>query len=154
MTERQGGSAAAARASRINGSLSKGPRSAAGKRASARNSLKHGLFRTDLGYNEAMSAGVSALAIALKSHGDLTWEAGALREVALEAAIRLEMAETLASQTRGEVAALLARDATDFALLAELLERLIRYGRYERRLRGRRDRAIRQLLGFSALAAC
>ena len=154
MSEAKERSQAAARASRANGARSKGPQSTAGKQKSARNSLKHGLFRTGFEDGVALSDSVAALARELRALSGAAWEARALVEAALDAAIRLERAESLVRCIRGEVAVLLYSDAASASLLGRRLGELLRYSRYERRLRGRRDRAMRKVMALARTRAC
>lgn len=154
MNETKERSQAAAQASRTNGARSKGPQSARGKQRSARNSLKHGLFRTGFEDGAALSDSASALARELWYLSDGSWEARTVIENALDAAIRLERAESLVRRIRGEVAALLSSDAASASLLGSRLGELLRYSRYERRLRGRRDRAMRKIMALASARAC
>jgi hypothetical protein len=77
-----------------------------------------------------------------------------LIEAALDAAIRLERAESLVRRIREEVAALLSSDAAKSLLLGRRLGELLRLSRYERRLRGRRDRAMRKIMALASARAC
>lgn len=153
MTAGKRRSPASAGASRTNGSLSKGPSSLAGRQTSARNSLKHGLFRAGLGAGEPLSPDLAALACDLRAMASGNREAETLVESALDAALRLEQAERLVRRTRAEVAELLGGGAQGH-LLARRLDELIRYARYERRLRGRRDRVMRKLMVLAVEPTC
>lgn len=90
----------------------------------------------------------------LRDRSDGSWEARALIEAALDAAIRLERAESLVRRIREEVAALLSSDAAKSLLLGRRLGELLRLSRYERRLRGRRDRAMRKIMALASARAC
>jgi len=146
VSERRRRSAAAAQASRTNGARSKGPKSAAGKDASSRNAQKHGLFRTDLDIEASPSPRILTFAEDLRLLAWDGWEAAEQRNVALDAVIRLDQATKLVRGASEGVSRTLSSDALDVALLVQQLRDLIRYRRYEGRLRGRRDRAVRKLL--------
>lgn len=150
MNEGSGRSATASEASRVNGARSRGPRSEAGRQVAARNSLKHGLFRTGVGRTEALSPDVAALAGELDGFAAGGWQAGTLIEAAVGAASQLEQASALVRQVREQIAMLLTADVLDEDRLTLRVEELVRFGRYERRFRGRRDRALRKLMAMPA----
>lgn len=148
MTEK-GRSAASVKASRANGARSRGPRSAAGKQASARNALKHGLFSLQMNPLETPSAVVRTLAADLQRLAGRNWKAGLLIEAAISAATQLERASVLVKSVRDQIELLLSAEAFSLDLLTNRIETQLRLGRYERRFRGRRDRAIRKVIALS-----
>lgn len=139
-------SAAARHASRVNGAKSKGPRSAAGKLASAGNALRHGLFRASVVGHAVPSPPVAELAAELEKIAARCPGARLFIEQAVAAAIQLEQAGVLVARVRSDIDALLAAEPLDAILLAERVRELVRYGRYERRFAGCRDRALRNVL--------
>lgn len=140
-------SAAAAAASRRNGARSKGPCTAKGKAASARNSLKHGLFSSvagPLSPSPAVAELGRALMVMAGKDGSAAWHI----DTAISAAARLEQATAIVQHLRWELGELLERDDSA-EQLGLVLGNLVRMARYERRFRGRRDRALRALIATS-----
>lgn len=139
-------SAASAAASRRNGAQSKGPRTETGKAASAQNSRKHGLFAAggdnagEFSPETAQFAGYIAELTA--GRPDL---APAAREVVVAAA-RAERAQDLLEDIRTRLAALLGDDTHSAKEARNLLGQVARIGRYQRRFRGQRDRALRAII--------
>ena len=146
MTEHLPRSPAAATASRRNGARSKGPRTSGGKAASARNARKHGLFCADSCAPQGLSPSVAALAAALAEQIALRGDAGLLRDRVVLAATRLEQATGIVRSLRTELGQMLASEEPDSKQMTRVLVELVRMGRYERRFRGQRDRALRALL--------
>lgn len=73
-------------------------------------------------------------------------------ENAVVAAMRLEQATGIVRGLHMELADVFASDPMAADQLTRLLGQLVRMGRYERRFRGQRDRALRALLvGSSAI---
>lgn len=145
MTKYRGRSAAAREASRTNGARSLGPRSQAGKQTSARNSLKHGLFSSGASMTD-MSPAAAAWAAELNGFAADGWQSEALIQTVVTAVSQLEQANVLVRRAREQIAELLSGDVLDRNLLEQRVEELLRLGRYERRFRGRRDRALRKLM--------
>lgn len=146
-------SLASSEASRRNGALSQGPRTALGKARSARNSRKHGLFSSDLLVAEALRVS----AIDLAGDGGQT-SAGWLdladqRQVISLARVQLEHATQLVSEMRVALDQMLAQPVIEVDAVAELLRHTARISGYQRRFRGRRDRALRRMMAPSAQAA-
>lgn len=149
---RRSRSLASSEASRRNGALSQGPRTALGKVKSARNSRKHGLFSSELVVAEALRAS----AIDLRADGgqasagwlDLADQAQVIGLVR----VQLERATQIVSEMRLELDQLLAQPALDVDDVAELLRRIARISGYQRRFRGKRDRALRRMLARSGFA--
>lgn len=139
-------SAASAAASRSNGAQSKGPRTETGKAASAQNARKHGLFAVG-GDNPGEFSPETAqfaryIAELTAGRPDL---APAAREVVV-AAVRAERAQDLLEEIRSSLAALLGDDAHNAKEARNLLGQVARIGRYQRRFRGQRDRALRAII--------
>ncbi|RYD84421.1 MAG: hypothetical protein EOP84_05540 [Verrucomicrobiaceae bacterium] len=132
----------AAEVSRRNGSLSKGPRSEVGKANSAGNARKHDLFASKPGQPPGQMSGVARIAALFEDHDPANVWHGIDTSISLEAAIRLEQATALVETWRIRISEYFEEDggAED---LSALLEQWRRYRRYERRFRGRRDKALR-----------
>lgn len=146
-------SLASSEASRRNGALSQGPRTALGKARSARNSRKHGLFSSNLVVTEALRAS----AIDVREDGG-QMSAGWLdladqSQVISIAGVQLDYATQLVSEMRVALDQMLAQPVLDVDAVAELLRQTVRISGYQRRFRGRRDRALRRLMAQSAQAA-
>jgi hypothetical protein len=145
-------SLASAEASRRNGALSKGPRTALGKIRSSQNSRKHGLFST------AVMAG--ALPPSPLDLGDIAGDAAGgwlafldQAQVAGVARVQLGQATQIIDDMRAVLDQLLAEDELDTEAVARLMREITRLARYQRRFRGKRDRALRQLMVRCAPAA-
>lgn len=138
-------SAAAAAASRRNGALSKGPRSASGKAAAARNARKYGLFSSAISEDEALLPAVAELAsfAADLAAGSVIAELEAHQ--AVMAAVQLARATQVLEELRDKVSDYLGRERRDPAVLADILRQIARNTGYQSRFRGRRDRLLRAL---------
>lgn len=147
-------SAKGAAASQRNGALSKGPRTARGKTASAQNSRKHGLFAAGDGNHGALSPGTSEFAryLAQLTAGRPDLEMTGRR--ALVAAIKAEQSLGLLESIRDELASLLAQDLYSVQKAKSLLEKADRMSRYQRRFCGQRDRALRTIIGETRSRTC
>jgi hypothetical protein len=133
-------------ASRRNGALSKGPRTTAGKAASARNAVKHGLFRSHALAPQELSPAIATLAATLADQASGRGDAARLIETIMVAALRLEQATSIVRSLRTDLDQMFARGDMEDARMALVLGQLVRMGRYERRFRGQRDRALRALI--------
>lgn len=138
-------SQAAAAASRRNGACSKGPRTDKGKTTAARNALKHGLFRSQAFASQELSPSVAALALELAGQAP-GGDAGMLLDTVVFAAMRLEQATSIIRRLRAELDRMFVDEAFAGPRMTLLLAELVRMGRYERRFRGRRDRALRAMM--------
>jgi hypothetical protein len=140
-------SEARAQASRRNGARSRGPRTPGGKAAASRNAVKHGLFSVGGIGNGPLPPEAAALAASLAHLDDGRGENAGDVDVAVGAQAHLEAAQALVAQLDAAIAELLG-DATaaDARFDALSLQRL-RMARYLRRFRGRRDRALRRIVG-------
>lgn len=138
-------------ASRRNGSKGAGPRTAAGKRRSARNALKHGLRSQSLVPAELRPAWINAI------------EADLLRRLYHPDFVQREYIDRLllACQRLAKVDALIAAmpvhaggleyiseggRSRDTASIASELRTLAKYHAYRRRFRGQRDRCLVRLI--------
>lgn len=145
-------SLASAEASRRNGALSKGPRTALGKVRSSQNSRKHGLFSAAV---MAGSLPASSLELGdIAGHAAGSW-LGCLdqAQVAGIARVQLAQATQIIGEMRAELDQLLVEEELDNEGVARLIQQITRLARYQRRFRGTRDRALRQLLAPSAPSA-
>lgn len=134
-------SAAAAEASRRNGARSKGPSSADGKAKSARNSVKFGLFSRSADM-QVQSEAARLLAEEVASADDTA--ASHYLMSALDAWGRLDQVILLLDRLNADLNLALAAGGGDYEAL---VQEIVRMGRYERRFRGQRDRAMRAALG-------
>ena len=142
----------AAEASRRNGARSQGPRSEEGKASSARNAFTHGLFAAGPDVPSASAPGAARLAAMFASHDPaLTWT-GLDVDISIEAAVRLEQASRLVQSISAQVDEAIEHETGNEDLTA-LLEQLVRYRRYQRRYRGRRDKALRSFASRARKAA-
>ena len=135
----------AAEASRRNGARSQGPRSAEGKATSAGNARTHGLFAPILHEDRDASTWRERIAGILQARGDTSgaWLGG---DIATEAAVRLEHATRLVQGLGQKVEAALEKEHPDPSEMTALLVQLARMRVYQRRFRGRRDRALRTMM--------
>jgi hypothetical protein len=143
-------SLAAAEASRRNGALSKGPKTALGKLKASQSSRKHGLFRAGLltgGEVPALAAGLEDILVHT-STGSL--DLADQPELVRLASAQLDEATRLVGAMRARLDQLLIDDALDTEQLRVLLQRITRMARYQRRFRGKRDRALRRLMAGAA----
>jgi hypothetical protein len=125
-------------ANRRNAKKSTGPRSKAGRQASCRNALRHGLainIRIDPAYNDDIEhlAKILSRGCDISNAGDCAREAAeAVLDVARIRRIRATLYETM-----------YFADAPD--CLTELNDKLAKIERYERRAFSRRNRALRSM---------
>ncbi|GJE46232.1 hypothetical protein [Methylobacterium soli] len=141
----------AIRANRQNALASTGPRTAAGRTRSAQNARKHGLAATDPNPDAPEETEHLATLIA-GAHGGDAAILDAARAVA-EAQFHLRRVQAFkGTLIREEVHALQAETGTDIASTlfpsADLLQKLARLERYERRAFSQRKSAVRR---FAAL---
>ena len=135
----------AAEASRRNGARSQGPRSAEGKARSAGNARTHGLFAPVVHEEREASSWQERIAVMLEARGDTSgvWLGG---DIATEAAVRLEHATRLVQVLGQKLETAFEQEHPDPSEMAALLEQLARMRVYQRRFRGRRDRALRTMM--------
>jgi hypothetical protein len=146
-------SPASAEASRRNGARSKGPRTAVGKFKSSQNSRKHGLFSAEFALAGKLPAAMADLEDALPSSGHGWIDGADQAELMRVATLQLEAASRLVGGLREELNCLLAAENWDPARAVHLLQQLARLSRYQRRFRGKRDRALRRLTAVAVSAA-
>jgi hypothetical protein len=145
-------SLASAEASRRNGALSKGPRTALGKVRSSQNSRKHGLFSAAV---MAGSLPASSLELGdIAGHAAGGWR-GCLDQVQVAGVARVQLGQAtqIIDDMRAVLDQLLAEEEIDTEAVARLMKEITRLARYQRRFRGKRDRALRQLMARSAPGA-
>ena len=144
-------SARAAQASRRNGARSRGPRTATGRERSAQNSLKHGLFSQQKRIDGPLPAMAQSL-------GDCFAAAGIIScsdvDMVISAEVDLTKASLLIELADAELDAMLADMAFDTESFTSPLRQRGRIAGYERRFRGRRDRALRRLLADHPELGC
>jgi hypothetical protein len=127
-------------ANRSNAKKSTGPRSKAGRQASRRNALRHGLaidIRTDPAYNEDIEqlAKMMSRACGMQNVSDGARDAAeAVLDLFRIRKVRAFLYETL-----------YFADTAAPDRLIELNDKLAKLGRYERRAYSRRNRAMRSL---------
>lgn len=144
-------SAAARAASRRNGRRSNGPRSPQGRAASAMNSRTHGLFSAaSITDGQLLNGAAARLADLLAGLAGQSAEAECIKQIAVEAEVRLEAATELVRAARQKLTAILAIPCPEHGELTVTLRQLVRLAGYQRRFRGQRDRAVRQLLAVVA----
>ena len=138
-------SPAAAAASRRNGARSQGPCTAAGRAVAAGNARKHGLFSSRSRHPGGVPPSLAGLVEELEfgSTQSFAKDIGIARVV--EAAIRLTEATRLLDRVRDELSEAVFDDESDTWRFGPLIEQIARIGRYQRRFRGQRDRALRAL---------
>jgi hypothetical protein len=127
-------------ANRSNAQKSTGPRSKAGKEASRRNALRHGLA-VSVGNDPTFSDGVEKLAKALSGFGK-TPNAGGIAREAAEAVLELSRISKIRAHLFEKFH---ATGPVDPDRLAELNANLAKLERYERRAFSRRKLALRSL---------
>jgi hypothetical protein len=137
-------SAKAIAANRRNARSSTGPRTGAGKRKAARNSLRHGVIasvHSDLG----LTAGVARIAAALAGPGASPSLLALIHPIA-EAEVDILRARTArVAMIDLAAATLIAERQPEGDAFAAALPSLRRLDRYERRAMSRRSRAMRAL---------
>lgn len=146
-------SAAGVAASRRNGALSNGPRTAAGKAASAQNSRKHGLFSAGDGDHGELSPATAEFARYIDELTAGRPDLAIAGRQALLAAVQAERASILLEEIREELAVLLAEGMCCAHKSKGVLERASRMSRYQRRFRGQRDRALRVIIKETRVGA-
>lgn len=140
-------------ASRRNGARSKGPRTASGKRRSARNALKHGLRAAAIVDPAMMPDWIRQLeAEVLEMLGTPDYRQRELVDLLLLACLQLDQADQMIDNRRAQFAVHLAELDGESQVVAEHLDgvagQLAEIGRlhaYRRRFRGRRDRLLARL---------
>ena len=131
-------------ASRRNGARSTGPRTAVTRARSAKNAVKHGLFRTRSLQRAAIPAQVAELADQLAGVAPSYFDAALHVETIILGELRLaEVAEMLLN-LHEQLGVSLASDAAP-AEVSELITSIARLTRYQRRFRRERDRALATL---------
>jgi hypothetical protein len=131
-------------ANRRNARRSTGPRTAAGKRKSAGNALRHGVT-AGLHGDPAMDAAVARIAAALAGPGASPRRLALVRPVA-EAQAEMLRARTARAALMDLAAAKTPAHAQREAdAITRSLPSLVRLDGYERRAMGRRNRALRAL---------
>ena len=138
-------------ASRRNGARSRGPATAQGKAQSARNAVKHGLLAALPRLAGELPAWLAALEkqwYAMVTPEDRA--ARALIDSAVMAALRLQRTEAMVDALFGELLdpgrTRRPQEAPEPGQPAEARRLMVLLG-YEKRFRGQRDRALRQLAG-------
>lgn len=139
-------SLACAEASRRNGARSKGPRTALGKLKASQSSRKHGLFRAALLTGAELPTSAADLEGIAEPRSTGWLDMADQSQLVRVAAAQLDEATRLLSEMRAELSSMLVDDAIDSGRLAELLKQITRIARYQRRFRGKRDRALRRLM--------
>jgi hypothetical protein len=127
-------------ANRTNALKSTGPRSKAGKEASSRNALRHGLAMS-IGSDPAFRDDIEKLAIALSGSEKMQNAHGIAREAA-EAMLELSRIRKFRTSLFEK---LYATGPVDPNRLAELNTNLAKLERYERRAFSRRRHALRSM---------
>lgn len=143
-------SLASAEASRRNGALSKGPRTALGKLKASQSSRKHGLFRSSLLLDASLPASADDLKDVVSSTSTGWLDGADQSQLVKVALVQLEEATRILREMRAELDGLLASRGLDREHLAELVAQIARMARYQRRFRGKRDRALRRLMATAA----
>jgi hypothetical protein len=141
----QSRSLACVEASQRNGALSKGPRTALGKVRSSQNSRKHGLFSSAV-ISAALPASPLDL-VDIDCHAASGWLACLDQaDVARIARAQLDQSTQIIGEMRAELDQLLTQEKWDGEAVAKLIQEIARLARYQRRFRGKRDRALRQMM--------
>jgi hypothetical protein len=115
------------------------------------NSRTHGLFSAaPVAEAQLLSGAAARLADLLAGLAGQSAEAECIKQIALEAEVRLETATELVRAARQKLTAILAFPCPEQVDLTVTLRQLVRLAGYQRRFRGQRDRAVRQFLAVAA----
>jgi hypothetical protein len=147
------------RANQVNARRSTGPRTAAGKRIAARNSLRHGLA-ADIRYNSPLSKDIEKLALHYYDEA-LIRDQFVQARIAAEAQFAINhvrqaraafIERAAVSETREPALAahdastiIMDRDAQIHSAICSAAGTLLQFDRYERRALSRRKKALRAL---------